>query len=318
MKQIVRKLSALLLGALMTTTTIAHAEVPFPDIENTFAKQDILQLSEKGIINGYPDGTFRPEAPVTRAEFSALLLRAKEMPPHLEYSGSFRDVQRGEWFMPYAELSYRLGITNGTSETTFSPQRGITREEMIKMTVSALGRESENARRLSYEAYSKPILGYADRKQISRWAVKPIAYATLKGMVKGDNNGNVMPKKVATRAEVAAFLNRSVVPQPKGKLAVPMSRGGSLPYHVKKDMTATAYTYSGALSYTGLKVREGLVAVDPAQIPLGSHLYIPGYGFGVAGDTGGKIVNARVDLYHDSYRDAIQFGRRDVDVYVID
>ncbi|HEU4963333.1 MAG TPA: S-layer homology domain-containing protein [Bacilli bacterium] len=330
MNKMMRRGIGLLFGLLLTTTTITSTmtttyaagttqpTTPFSDLGDSFAKPDILTLAAKGVVKGYPDGTFRPQDPVTRAEFAAMLLRAKEMPPSLTYSGAFRDVQRGAWFMPYAELSYRLGITNGTSATTFSPQRAITREEMIKMVVSALGRESETARHLSYAVYSKPVLSYKDCQAIARWAVKPIAYASIKGMIKGTNDGRVLPKRVATRAEVAAFLNRSVMKENRGQLPVPVSRGGHLLAEAKKEAVATAYTYSGKLSYTGLPVREGLVAVDPDKIPLGSHLYIPGYGFGVAGDTGGKINDMRVDLYHDSYRDAINFGRKDVDVYVLD
>ncbi len=64
-------------------------------------------------------------------------------------------------------------------------------------------------------------------------------------------------------------------------------------------------------------VHHGVVAVDPRVIPLGSHLYIPGYGRAVAGDTGGAIIGHRIDLAFNSYGDAIRFGRRPVKVYVL-
>ena len=60
------------------------------------------------------------------------------------------------------------------------------------------------------------------------------------------------------------------------------------------------------------------VAVDPNVIPLGSRLYIPGYGEAIAADTGGAIVGNTIDLCMESYDEAIQFGRRSVEVYVID
>jgi 3D (Asp-Asp-Asp) domain-containing protein len=87
------------------------------------------------------------------------------------------------------------------------------------------------------------------------------------------------------------------------------------------SMIATAYTAncSGCTGFTatGRHAGHGIVAVDPRVIPLGSHLYIPGYGHAVAGDTGGAIHGNRVDLGFNSDTDAMQFGRRSVTVYVL-
>ncbi len=86
-------------------------------------------------------------------------------------------------------------------------------------------------------------------------------------------------------------------------------------------MVATAYTpycYGcSGITATGRRAGPGIVAVDPRVIPLGSRLYIPGYGFAVAGDTGGDIRGNRVDLGFLSYDAAIRFGRRDVIVYTL-
>ncbi len=93
--------------------------------------------------------------------------------------------------------------------------------------------------------------------------------------------------------------------------------------HSAISMIATAYTAfcdtcSGTgRGSTGMLVHHGVVAVDPRVIPLGSHLFIPGYGHAIAGDTGGAIVGQRIDLAFNSYGDAIRFGRRPVTVYVL-
>ncbi len=84
-------------------------------------------------------------------------------------------------------------------------------------------------------------------------------------------------------------------------------------------MLATAYT-SGCVGCSGITAigrpaGHGIVAVDPYVIPLGTHLYIPGYGFAIAGDTGGAIHGNRIDLGFNSLRDAMLFGRREVTVY---
>lgn len=87
------------------------------------------------------------------------------------------------------------------------------------------------------------------------------------------------------------------------------------------QMVATAYTAGcyGCSGFTasGSRAGHGIVAVDPRVIPLGSKLFIPGYGHAVAGDTGGAIIGRRIDLGFDSLADALRFGRRAITVYVL-
>ncbi len=87
------------------------------------------------------------------------------------------------------------------------------------------------------------------------------------------------------------------------------------------DMLATAYTAEciGCTGYTasGFRAGHGIVAVDPRIIPLGTKLYIPGYGFAIAGDTGGAIIGNRIDLGFDSLSEARGFGMRAVKVYTL-
>ena len=86
-------------------------------------------------------------------------------------------------------------------------------------------------------------------------------------------------------------------------------------------MIATAYTAecAGCSGYTasGARAGHGIVAVDPRVIPLGTRLFIPGYGSAVAGDTGGAIVGQRIDLGFNSLGDALRFGRRLITVYLL-
>ena len=93
-------------------------------------------------------------------------------------------------------------------------------------------------------------------------------------------------------------------------------------YRAAYTMHASAYLPSdgggSGVTATGMVARRGVVAVDPNVIPLGSRLYIPGYGEAIAADTGGAIVGNTIDLCMESYDEAIQFGRRSVEVYVID
>lgn len=86
-------------------------------------------------------------------------------------------------------------------------------------------------------------------------------------------------------------------------------------------MEATAYTAaegSGTgLTATGQPLQRGMVAVDPSVIPLGTKLYVEGYGYAVAADTGGAINGNHIDLAMDSVSEAMDFGRRQVVVHVL-
>lgn len=104
--------------------------------------------------------------------------------------------------------------------------------------------------------------------------------------------------------------------------ARPVSRGGTVPQFTKViRMSATAYwpdpAWSSGYTYTGLKAQYGIAAVDPSVIPLGTHLYIPGYGFALAADIGGAIKGDRIDLCYDTLKQAQTWGLRQVNVYIL-
>lgn len=80
---------------------------------------------------------------------------------------------------------------------------------------------------------------------------------------------------------------------------------------------ATAYTYTGNRTATGVEPRVGLIAVDPDVIPLGSTVYVEGYGYAVAADTGGAIKGQTVDVFFNTFRECINWGRRQVQIYVL-
>jgi len=100
------------------------------------------------------------------------------------------------------------------------------------------------------------------------------------------------------------------------------SSSGTSRYSRALTMTATAYTAyddgNSHYTYRGNYVRKGLVAVDPSVIPLGTRLYIPGYGYAVADDIGGAIKGNKIDLAFDSRSEALQFGRQTITVYIVE
>ena len=93
-------------------------------------------------------------------------------------------------------------------------------------------------------------------------------------------------------------------------------------YTAVMSMEATAYLPNDpgctGITAIGIPATYGVVAVDPGIIPLGSRVYIPGYGEAIAADTGGAIYGYRIDLCMEDYYEAMDFGRRTVTVYLLD
>jgi len=84
------------------------------------------------------------------------------------------------------------------------------------------------------------------------------------------------------------------------------------------QVQATAYTHTGNTTFTGIYPQIGTIAVDPKVIPLGSRMWVEGYGYGIAQDTGGLIKGNIIDLFMDTKQDCLRWGRRWVKVYVLE
>ncbi|MGE5553891.1 MAG: ubiquitin-like domain-containing protein [Betaproteobacteria bacterium] len=137
--------------------------------------------------------------------------------------------------------------------------------------------------------------------------------------------------KVIARSLVAERVVREPQPQlvavgTKKVVRTLRTSRGDYRYVERRVMIATAYDpgprsigpRATGHTYLGLKAGYGIAAVDPRVIPLRSRLYIPGYGEALAGDIGGAIKGNRIDLCFDTYEEAIRFGKRKVEVYVLE
>lgn len=114
-------------------------------------------------------------------------------------------------------------------------------------------------------------------------------------------------KRVVTRKRI------SLIKKPVTKI---VSVGTNRSFSTLKVST-TAYSYTGSRTATGKKPKKGTIAVDPRVIPLGTRLYIPGYGYGVAEDTGGAIKGRIIDLFFHSRSEAMRWGRRTVTIRIV-
>ncbi|GAB6153475.1 3D domain-containing protein [Desulfosporosinus burensis] len=83
------------------------------------------------------------------------------------------------------------------------------------------------------------------------------------------------------------------------------------------DVEASAYTYTGNNTATGVKPREGLIAVDPKVIPMGTKVYVEGYGYAIAADTGGAILGNKIDVFFGTLRQCMDWGRKPVRIHIL-
>ncbi len=165
-----------------------------------------------------------------------------------------------------------------------------------------------------------------------------------KGLVRVIKKGQEGKKEIAQRIvfengkeAFKEILWEKIISQPVAavleegtKSTLIASRGTVLSFVKAIEMTATAYdaTYKSTgkhpdhpqygITRSGLRVRPGIAAVDPKVIPLGTWLYVEGYGEALAADTGGAIKSNRIDLYFESPKDVAKYGKKKVKVYILD
>ncbi len=157
-----------------------------------------------GIINGYPDNTFRPDNLLNRAEFAALVARAFNMTPKRQAT-NFKDVEGNFWAKNVIETANKAGFLSGYPDNTFRPQDYLTREQAIVATINGLGLSG---------GMSSFLWMYEDRAQISNYAQEEIATATEKGMVVNyPRRDRLEPTRNITRAEVVAIIYQALVVQ---------------------------------------------------------------------------------------------------------
>ena len=188
-----------------TPPTAPTTQVAFKDVPNNYWAQTFIQeLASRNIIKGFPDGSFRPNDPVTRAQFAALLSQAMNKST-IRSSATFTDVVSTYWAATAIQKAYTTGFMSGYSATTFRPNENISRVQILVSLANGLG-----------YAPTKPIdttlQAYSDANTIPAYARNSVAAATENRMVVNYPNLKLLsPNQPATRAEVAAFIYQALV-----------------------------------------------------------------------------------------------------------
>lgn len=185
-----------LTAVCVVTVREAPAAAPvFKDIGAHWAKDDIAKALSYGIVQ--PNDVFRPDADITRAEFTVMLMRALK-PAVAAEPLVFKDKDKiKSWAQQAVQQAVKLGIVNGTG--SFRPEDNITHAETMLMVVRASGLAVDNAAATTY----------ADDKLIPKWAKPAVAAAQQKGIVFGGiKDGKFAPSAKSTRAEAASAIVR--------------------------------------------------------------------------------------------------------------
>jgi S-layer homology domain len=184
-------------GAAKPTTP--GVAINFPDVpQGTPEAAAIAALSAKGVVSGLPDGTYKPERPVTRAEYAVQLQKAFTKPSQLPPK-AFADVPQDYWGAVAIDNAVKSNFMSGYSEdNSFRPDQQITRTEAIIALVRGLGiPEVANPDAL--------LQGYGDQAQVPKWARSRIAAALQAGLL--DPKATTLnPSQPATRGDVAKFV----------------------------------------------------------------------------------------------------------------
>ena len=217
-----------LLSVIAVAFTITAANA-FPDVaDNYWAAPQIKELSEQGVIVGYPDGTFKPDDNVTRAEFASMAIKALgQQNTKVVQPVNFSDITTEYWAYDAIQKAIYFDLVSvPEKDELFRPDDSVSRAESLSVAVNALTTEQIS------EQKAKEVLEkmYIDTHTIPEWFLIPAGKAEILGMMvimPSADKAKVEAERPATRAEVAAILFKMMEQaklNPNAKLAEAMRK----------------------------------------------------------------------------------------------
>lgn len=173
---------------------------PVADIAGHWAEAYIKRAMAEGIVSGYPDGTFKPDDPITRAEFTVMLAGALNLDGNGAALAFTDHEQIDSWAKPAIAQAVQAGLIDGYVDGSFRPNAQITRAETAVMIARALQLPLST---------SAPTTGFADDETIPAWARSAIEAVRQMGIINGRGGNRFIPNGTTTRAEAVVMLLRS-------------------------------------------------------------------------------------------------------------
>jgi S-layer homology domain len=199
--------SQVIAPTMSRTQNIATARY-FSDVKADYwARPFISALTERNIITGFPNGTFKPEQPVSRAEFAAMIQKAFNQNSVRQIStGGFRDVPADYWAISAIQEAYETGFMSGYPGNFFFPDQQIPKVQAIVALTNGLGLTPDDTASLANY--------YTDVNAIPNYAVDQVAAATKANLIVNyPEVRQLNPLQPLTRAEAAAYLYQALVRQ---------------------------------------------------------------------------------------------------------
>lgn len=176
----------------------------FDDMDGHWAEEAADFTGARALFEGLAPRTFDPERPMTRAMLTTVLYRMDGMPEAGE--AAFSDVDSGAWYARGVAWAAEHGIASGLSDGQFGVSREITRQELAAMLWNYAKYDGIDVS----VGEDTNILSFTDIDKASEWAIPALQWACGAGILQGDRNGALNPTASATRAQVAAMLERFV------------------------------------------------------------------------------------------------------------
>ena len=191
----IKKTIAIILCLIMAIGSMSVAFGETKDYEGHWAEAAIQKWIDGGRITGYPDGTFKPNGSIKRAEFVKMVNGIIDY--DVKGSIAFNDVKADDWFYDQISIAQEIGYISGYSATQFGPDDNITREQAAAI-LSRIQYLKENS-----DAVSK----FTDSASISSWAAGSVGAASNYGFISGHSDGSFKPKDNLSRAEAVTMLD---------------------------------------------------------------------------------------------------------------
>ena len=174
----------------------------FTDVAaNSWYAQAVDFVTRSRLMSGTSTGVFSPDNAMTRAMLVTVLWRA-EGQPTASSAASFTDAASDSWYSSAVAWAVENGIVNGTSDTTFSPDKSVTRQEIAAILQRYAKYKGADI------TQTADLSAYTDNASVASWASDAMAWAVNKGVITGATSTTLAPSANATRAQVATMLMR--------------------------------------------------------------------------------------------------------------
>ena len=187
-------------------TSIRELRLDYTDIiAGSWYSQAFYNLIDSGLLEGYPDGTFRPDGFVSRAEYVSLLFRW-DHGTAVRYEiaePSFSDVGLAKWYSHPIAWGVENGIVIGYSDGSFGPNDYVDREQLITMLY-----RYAKYRGYEFDIEEEVLSPYSDAEDVSDWAKEPMRWAVHHGLIQGRSDNRLAPHSFSTRAEATVIFSR--------------------------------------------------------------------------------------------------------------